>query len=83
MKRYNDAERGVAAMAGDPPLVAVRDLVKTFGGVAALHGATLTLRAGEIHALLGENGAGTSTLLKTLAGVHRADAGEIQLDGAP
>jgi rhamnose transport system ATP-binding protein len=65
------------------PLVSVRDLSKTFGGVAALRGASLTLYAGEIHGLVGENGAGKSTLLKTLAGVHRADAGEILLDGEP
>jgi ABC-type sugar transport system ATPase subunit len=65
------------------PLVSVRDLSKAFGGVAALRGASLTLYAGEIHGLVGENGAGKSTLLKTLAGVHRADAGEILLDGEP
>jgi rhamnose transport system ATP-binding protein len=56
---------------------------KAFGGVAALRGADLDLYAGEIHGLLGENGAGKSTLLKALAGVHRADAGEITLDGVP
>ena len=65
------------------PLVSVRGLSKAFGGVAALRGATLTLYPGEIHGLVGENGAGKSTLLKTLAGVHRADAGEITLDGLP
>ena len=65
------------------PVVQVTGLVKAFGGVAALRGAALTLHAGEIHALIGENGAGKSTLLKTLAGVHRADGGEILLDGVP
>ncbi len=64
-------------------LVEVRSLVKAFGGVLALRDASLTLRAGEIHALLGENGAGKSTLLKTLAGVHEADAGEIEIAGRP
>src|SRR3954463_12488167 len=65
------------------PLVVVRSLRKSFGGVAALQGADLELYAGEIHGLLGENGAGKSTLLKTLAGVHRADSGEIVLGGLP
>jgi rhamnose transport system ATP-binding protein len=65
------------------PLVSVRDLSKAFGGVAALRGASLTLYPGEIHGLVGENGAGKSTLLKALAGVHRADAGEIVLGGEP
>jgi len=64
-------------------LVEVRSLVKAFGGVLALRDASLTLRAGEIHGLLGENGAGKSTLLKTLAGVHRSDAGEVLVDGRP
>src|SRR4051812_21511246 len=67
----------------EAPLVHVRGLRKTFGGVAALRGADLDLYAGEIHGLLGENGAGKSTLLKTLAGVHRADNGEITLGGVP
>jgi rhamnose transport system ATP-binding protein len=74
-----DAERSSSAQ----PLVRVRGLRKAFGGVAALRGADLDLFAGEIHGLLGENGAGKSTLLKTLAGVHRADAGEITLGGVP
>src|SRR4051812_8696288 len=65
------------------PLVQVHRLRKSFGGVAALRGADLDLYAGEIHGLLGENGAGKSTLLKTLAGVHRADGGEITLGGVP
>jgi rhamnose transport system ATP-binding protein len=67
----------------EAPLVQVRGLLKTFGGVAALRGADLDLYAGEIHGLLGENGAGKSTLLKALAGVHRADDGEITLGGVP
>jgi rhamnose transport system ATP-binding protein len=56
---------------------------KSFGGVKALVDAHLTLYPGEVHALLGENGAGKSTLLKILAGVHRADSGDIVLNGAP
>ncbi|MCA9298256.1 MAG: sugar ABC transporter ATP-binding protein, partial [Phycisphaerales bacterium] len=62
-------------------LLRVRDVVKCFPGVRALDGACLTLRPGEVHALMGENGAGKSTLIKVLTGVHAPDAGTIELDG--
>lgn len=52
---------------------------KRFGGAVALRGTDLKIRAGEIHALLGENGAGKSTMLKILAGVHINDGGTIKL----
>ena len=52
-----------------------------FPGVKALDKVDFSLRAGEIHALLGENGAGKSTLIKCLTGVHHKDAGQIILDG--
>src|SRR3954454_18126803 len=71
------------AMPTPEPLARVRGVRKSSGGVAALRGADLDLYAGEIHGLLGENGAGKSTLLKTLAGIHRADSGEIVLGGLP
>jgi ABC-type sugar transport system ATPase subunit len=61
--------------------VAFRGIVKTFGGVTALKDVSLTIETGDCHALMGENGAGKSTLGKILAGIHRADAGEILLDG--
>ena len=63
------------------PLLKMRGITKAFGGVKALDGVQLTLRSGEIHALMGENGAGKSTLIKVLTGVHERDAGVIEFDG--
>lgn len=65
----------------NPPLLALRGIAKRFPGVVALDGVDFSLRAGEIHALLGENGAGKSTLIKVLTGVHPPDAGTIELAG--
>ncbi|HEY0956810.1 MAG TPA: sugar ABC transporter ATP-binding protein [Roseateles sp.] len=56
-------------------------VAKAFNGVPALVDAGLTLRAGEVHVLMGQNGAGKSTLIKILTGVQGADAGDIQIDG--
>jgi simple sugar transport system ATP-binding protein len=66
----------------DSPLLEARALTKSFGGVRALDGIDFTLRAGEIHALLGENGAGKSTLIKAVTGVVLRDAGTVRLNGA-
>ncbi len=64
-------------------LVSIRGLCKSFAGVQALDQVGFELRAGEVHALMGENGAGKSTLMKVLAGIHKRDAGEIDIDGRP
>jgi ribose transport system ATP-binding protein len=58
-------------------LLQMTGIVKTFPGVRALGGVDLTVRAGEVHCLLGQNGAGKSTLIKVLAGAHQPDEGEI------
>lgn len=62
-------------------LIEMKNITKTFPGVVALDKAQLTLHAGEIHALMGENGAGKSTIIKCLTGVYERDAGEIHMDG--
>ncbi|BDZ54206.1 sugar ABC transporter ATP-binding protein [Agromyces marinus] len=67
---------------GEPVLVA-EGLRKSFFGVTVLDDVSLTLRPGEVHGLVGENGAGKSTVMKILAGVHQADAGRILLGGRP
>jgi ABC-type sugar transport system ATPase subunit len=66
-----------------PPILEVRGVTKSFPGVRALKGVSLTVRPGEIHALVGENGAGKSTLMKILAGPNRPDGGQVLLDGRP
>ncbi len=63
------------------PLIEMRDITKSFGGVHALKGVQLRVFPGEVHAILGENGAGKSTLIKTMTGVHQPDGGEILLSG--
>ena len=63
------------------PVLRIRNVSKSFAGVKALDGVGLTLRPGEIHALMGENGAGKSTLIKVLTGVHRPDEGAMEFNG--
>jgi ribose transport system ATP-binding protein len=65
------------------PILSATGIDKRFGGVVALHAADFSCEPGEIHALLGENGAGKSTMIKVLCGVQLADAGVITYDGQP
>lgn len=62
------------------PILEAHGLTKTFGSTTALSDVSLSLRAGEIHSLMGENGAGKSTLIKILSGIYEPDAGEIRLN---
>src|SRR5690349_20226964 len=64
-------------------VVSMRGVVKRFPGVLANDQVDFELRRGEIHALLGENGAGKSTLMNILAGLYRADAATITVNGTP
>src|SRR6516164_846986 len=63
------------------PLLELKGIGKTFGGVEALRGVDFALLPGEIHGLVGENGAGKSTLMKIIAGVHPEFTGRFLLDG--
>ena len=63
------------------PVVSLQHAEKRFGAVHALDDGDIELFGGEVHGLVGENGAGKSTLVKILAGVHRADAGRLLIDG--
>ena len=71
------------ADAAEPPVLALDGVTKRYPGVVALDEASLALRPGSIHALLGENGAGKSTMIKAITGVHRVDDGRMLLDGKP
>jgi D-xylose transport system ATP-binding protein len=63
------------------PLVEMRDIHVSFGGVKAVDGVSVHLHQGEVLALVGGNGAGKTTLIKTLSGALRPDSGEIYVDG--
>jgi rhamnose transport system ATP-binding protein len=65
------------------PVLSLRHAAKSFGAVHAVVDGSADLYAGEAHALIGENGAGKSTMVKMLAGVYQPDEGELLIDGAP
>ena len=69
--------------AAAPVALSLYGIVKRFPGVVALGGVDLTLRAGRVHALAGENGAGKSSLIKVLCGAYQPDAGSMLLGGEP
>ena len=65
------------------PVLEARNISKMFGRVIALKDVSLSVKAGEVNCLLGDNGAGKSSLIKTLSGVHPPDEGELFMDGEP
>lgn len=65
------------------PIIQMKNIEKHFGSVIALNGVTIDFYPGECHCLLGDNGAGKSTFIKTMAGVHKPTRGEILFEGAP
>ena len=68
---------------GLPPLLQLSNVSKSFGGITALKDVDFTLEAGEIHGLVGENGAGKSTTMKIIAGVYPDFEGVMRVDGTP
>jgi len=76
-------ERERAPVNRSVPLLRMQGIVKSFPGVKALRGVSLELQAGHVMAIVGENGAGKSSLVKTLSGAYEPDEGTIEIDGVP
>ncbi len=68
---------------GGGPALSLSGISKSFPGVRALRDVSLAFRSGEVTALIGENGAGKSTIVKILTGIYQPDAGEILIAGRP
>ena len=64
-------------------IIRLDHVTKRFGGITAVNNVSFGIARGEIHAVVGENGAGKSTIMKMLAGVHRPDSGSLVLRGTP
>jgi ABC-type sugar transport system ATPase subunit len=77
------AEPSRAPTASGVPLLSLRHVSKSFGAVQALDGIDLDIPAGEVTALTGDNGAGKSVLIKSIAGIHTPDSGSIVWEGHP
>lgn len=70
-----------AAAAAERGLLEIRGLIKRFGGVTAVNALDMTVRAGDVHALIGPNGSGKTTTLNVISGLYRADGGSVAFDG--
>jgi rhamnose transport system ATP-binding protein len=79
--KYRQFTTDANHMTEKTPIIQLRDVSKSFGGVRALKNVQIEVFPGEVHALLGENGAGKSTLIKTMTGIHQPDSGDIFLRG--
>lgn len=64
------------------PIISLKSVHKSFGGVSVLNGVDFDLQKGSVHALVGQNGAGKSTMMKILTGVYTCDSGAIYIDGS-
>lgn len=64
------------------PIISLKNVHKSFGGVSVLNGVDFDLQKGSVHALVGQNGAGKSTMMKILTGVYTCDSGAIYIDGS-
>ena len=67
----------------ETPMLEIRNVTKTFGSVISLSDISTTVRAGKVTCVLGDNGAGKSTFIKILSGVHQPSRGELFMDGKP
>jgi len=74
-------ERVAGDAEASPAVLATVGLTKVFSGVAVVDSADVTFRAGEVHGIVGQNGAGKSSLMKMVAGVYKADAGHVDVSG--
>lgn len=81
--RMTESIVGEPIRSAAPALIEGRDLCRTFGETVALASCSLSVRPGEIHALVGENGSGKSTLIKILSGIMAAESGMLEWDGMP
>ncbi len=78
-----DVERADGATHAHALPIALRGVSKSFAGIKVVTQVSFDIRPGEVHALMGENGAGKSTMIKIMAGLHQADEGEILINGQP
>jgi D-xylose transport system ATP-binding protein len=83
MTASTDAGRWRKQPSGAVPILELKSVSKRFGAVQALHEVNFELRAGEVTALVGDNGAGKSVTIKCIAGIYPIDSGEIFFEGTP
>ncbi len=73
----------MSSTGGAAPVISLRGITKSFGGVHAIRGIDLDIYPGEVLALVGDNGAGKSTLIKVISGAYTPDDGQVLIDGVP